>query len=123
NLGKAKSTGGPGFLGIPSAGNVNMSIKTDGVMLGGAAFFPFGNQFSGVARLGAFVYKAKAEVSATGLSASASESHTEPYLGFAVDYAVNKQLSVEGGVDLTKVKFAGTSGTATLWSVGMRYAF
>jgi len=121
SLGKAKASLNGADFGLP--GTVGTSLKTDGVTLGVAAFLPIANQFFGVVRAGAFAAKTKGEVSNSGITQSQSESHTQAYLGLGASYAVNKQLSVDGGVDLTKIKFGGQSASVSFWSIGASYAF
>lgn len=116
NVGKA--TASDDFVGV--------ELKGSGVTIGVAGFLPFSDKFTGVGRVGLLASKVylNASVPAFGWAGSYRESHTVPYIGAGVGYAVTPQLTVELAVDTTKLKLDGVdSSNATLWSVGARFAF
>jgi OOP family OmpA-OmpF porin len=111
----------PGVGGFTADG----SMKADGWTLGVAGFVPFTQSVEGFARLGAFMNKTKFDVTVRGIpgSVSESENNTSAYFGLGIGFKVTKQLSIDGGLDFTKVKFQGEDANVTMWSIGARYAF
>lgn len=114
SLGKAKA----------SIGDVlSASVGAQGLTVGVAGFVPFTNELTGTARAGVFFQRTKLSINFLGESASESESNTTPYVGLGVSYALTKEVSLQGGIDFTKVKFDGESVNARLLSVGLGYQF
>lgn len=109
DFGKAKATVGA------AAGE----IKATGLGVGGALFGQFSPSWTGVARLG--IASTKAKVS--GPLASDSETGTNAYVGLGVSYLLSRNLSIDGAIDFSRVKYLGEKADVRLVSVGLTYAF
>jgi len=118
NFGKAKF-GVP----VPGFGVVNGDLKGEGFGAGVAFFAPFGNDFSGVARLGVASNKFKLSASGFGASASQSETNTEATYGLGVSYNLTKQVSIDLAWDGTRGKFQGDTVKVNMFTLGATYSF
>jgi OOP family OmpA-OmpF porin len=91
--------------------------------IGGAVFLPLAPRLTAVARLG--ISSSKAEVSGSwdNFSGSTSETHTNPYVGLGLDFAITPTLSLTGSFDRARIKFNNTSASTTLLAIGVSQAF
>lgn len=121
SFGKAKASVGDADFGY------NGSLASKGFTLGVAGFYPVTKEVTLVGRAGALFSKNKFSESVSyygeTYSGSESESHTVPYVGVGVEYALDKNWSVNGGVDFARVKFGGESFSGRLYTVGVGYQF
>lgn len=89
-----------------------------------AARVKFSPVLSGVGRLGLAYVDARA----TGnvgpfLVNGGSDTQFTPYLGFGLEYALNRQLKVTGEVDFTSFDTGNESGSVHQIGVGLQYQF
>jgi len=90
----------------------------------GAAFtMPLAPKLSGTARVGLASTDADYKWSTVIASDSSSEGGIEPYFGLALGYALTPQLSLTGSFDYQKFDYPRGSGGATLFGVGLSFAF
>lgn len=114
NFGKAKA----------SDSGVSGSIKVDGFTVGAAYRLPAGEAFGVNFRAGIARLKTKVSGSIDGLgSASESETHTKPYFGIGIDYAITKNFKVQAGADFSKAEFYDEKASVRALTVGARYDF
>lgn len=106
-----------------SADGFNASLKSDGFTLGVAGFVPVTKDLTVSGRTGAYFSKNTVDASFGEYSGSVSERHTTPYVGVGVQYAVTKNVTLNGGLDFTRVKVDGGSYNGRLLSVGAGYQF
>lgn len=109
-----------------SAGSVaSGSYSATALGIGGALFLPIAPKFTGIARLG--LASVDADYSTTGpfglFGASSSESSIEPYIGFALAYALTPQLSLTGSFDYTRADYPRGSGNARMLGLGLSLSF
>lgn len=134
SFGKANASDGATASGYGHtlSANVAASAKSSGVGLGVAGFLPVSNDVNLIGRLGIAKLKATGNASASvsldgrvlaSDSESESESHTAPYFGIGVSYAINKNLSVNAAADFSKAKLADETANVRLLSVGVGYTF
>jgi OOP family OmpA-OmpF porin len=116
-FGKAKASVDVGV------GVLNAEFKS--TMLGGgvALMSDIAPSWNGVARVGFGSVKGDASGSFGGVTASNSESSTQAYLGLGIGYALNKELTLTGAMDFSKVKFDGENASLRLISLGVTYKF
>jgi len=113
-------------FGKVTASDVGVSAKITARAwtLGAAYEFPFTPEFAGVARLGVASVDTKASATvAGGGSGSVSETKTQAYYGLGANYAVAKNVKIEGGVDWSHASFDGSSAVIRSISAGVRYEF
>jgi OOP family OmpA-OmpF porin len=91
--------------------------------IGGAVFLPLAPRLTAVARLGISSSKAAVSGSWDNFSGSTSETHTNPYVGLGLDFAITPTLSLTGSFDRVRIKFNNTSASTTLISIGVSQAF
>lgn len=118
NFGKGKATFSDGESGVIAG-----EIKATGFGAGVAIFGQLAPDWSGVARLGIASTKAKGSVAEGAISASISESSTNPYFGLGVSYALSKAATLDGAIDFSKVKFSGDSANVRMLSIGVTFGF
>ncbi len=94
------------------------SIKGDGAFIDLVGRLPVANNFSLMARVGAF--NGRSRVSGVPL---ADERGTDVKYGLGVGYAVNKSLTVRGEWERYRFKLAGSKPDVDLWSIGLVYGF
>jgi len=104
-------------------GAASGSYSATSFSVGGAVFFPLAPKLTGVARLGISSSDAEASLSLGSFSAADSESHTNPYFGFGLGYALTPKLSLNGSFDYARIKYNGDSSATTLLGIGLSYAF
>lgn len=111
-----------------STGAVTGSVATTSLGLGVAYHLAFGNDWTGVARLGVASNQVKLSGTVNGLgSASDSKRKAEPYLGLGVGYALTKQVSLTGNWDWTQGEYSNAGGSIkpkyNVFSLGVNFAF
>jgi OOP family OmpA-OmpF porin len=76
----------------------------------------------GTARIGIGSNKYKLE---DRFGTSITTSTTQPYFGLALGYRLNKQVTLEGGIDFTRFKddVFGLRANSQLYTVGAQFAF
>jgi len=103
--------------------HVNVFAKAQAFTLGAAFEFPFNEQFSAGARLGAASVKTTLGGSAEGFNVSMEETQTKPYYGLFATIAVAKNFKIEAAADFTQAEFDGESNNVRSLSAGVRYEF
>jgi OOP family OmpA-OmpF porin len=114
NFGKAKA----------ADSGLSGEFKADGFGGGVAFHVDLSPQWNAVARLGALSMKTKVDATLAGVgSASADYSSTQAYFGVGIGYRITPNLSLDGAIDASKVKFEDESGNVTKFSVGLTWNF
>jgi OOP family OmpA-OmpF porin len=117
-----------------SDAGLSAEAKATGLMLGVAFHAPLANDFGLTGRLGMINMKTvpvisvfmKTEITGTvaGVgSASDSETNIKPYFGFAVTYAVAKNLKLEAGADFSRAEYDGEDASVRTLTAGLRFDF
>ena len=102
DLGKFKSSAG--------------QLKASGVYLDAVGILPLSGPWSATGRVG--VFSGKAENSLVG-----SDRGTSAKLGAGLQYAIDKNLSVQGDWERYRLDAGGTKANTDLYSVGVKYSF
>jgi OmpA-OmpF porin, OOP family len=114
---------------------IEMRARGTGVGLGLAYLAPLSPGWQAAVRFGLASNRSRLEGSTVvaGLPVSVSDSsrHTQPYLGVGLDYAIDRQWSVEASADFSRLKHSSTlSGTSMderadtqLLGLSLRYQF
>jgi OOP family OmpA-OmpF porin len=102
---------------------VTAELKGRALGIGVAGLFPFGTDWTGIARAGVASTRAKAAASGLGASAEASETHATPYVGLGLDYAFTPNVLAGVAWDSNKLKFGDTSSRVNTFSVVGTYRF
>lgn len=113
HFGKAEAT-----IGAIS-GEAKVSALGAGVAFSGM----LAPSWTGVARLGVARVKTDVSGSLGGFTASDSETATKAYYGVGVGFLVMPNLSIDGAIDYTKLKYGGESDNVGLFSVGVTFSF
>lgn len=102
SLGKAKAT--VDFDGTL----VDGSIKGTSLGVGVAGLMPFGaaKEWTGIARVGIASNRTKVTVSGA-VSGSDSQTHSEPYFGLGLNYAITPSFDIGVAWDATRLNYAG----------------
>ncbi len=103
----------------PLAGRYSATALT----VGGAFFLPLAPKLTGIARLGLASVDADYSAAVGPFGNSASDSSIGPYLGLGLSYALTPKLSVTGSFDYLRADYPRGSGGATLFGIGLSYAF
>jgi OOP family OmpA-OmpF porin len=113
-------------LGYNDFGSVSLrsgpfsgSYSATALSAGGAFFLTLAPKLTGIARFG--LASVDGDYSAPG--GGSSESSIEPYVGLGIAYTLTPKLSLTGGFDYLNADYPRGSGSATLFSVGLSYAF
>jgi len=106
-----------------SGNGASLDLKLSGFGLGVALLGDFATDWNGVVRAGIARNKAKADGSAPGISASDSQSKTKGYIGAGVGYKLTKEVSLTAAIDYTEGELEGEKAKATLYTIGVNYAF
>jgi len=119
-------TGADIAIGGRVSGQINTQMTMDGVNIGLKAGYPFADRFSAFAKLGAFVWNAKATANADLIAGSGTsrqkDNGTDLSYGVGLDYDVNTHFSVRG--DWDRYRLGGDADTdISLWSVSVQYQF
>jgi OOP family OmpA-OmpF porin len=109
DFGKAKAT----------VGTASGEVRATGLGVGGALFGQFAPAWTGTARLGIASTKAKL----SGPLGSDSETSTNAYVGLGLSYLISRNLSIDGAVDFSRVKYAGEKADVRLVSIGLTSSF
>jgi len=113
DLGKVHATVAPDTL----------NIKTTGFGIGVAGFVDFAPQWKGVGRLGIAQNSTKVELTGGPVTGSDTDNNTQAYLGLGVSYEIQKNLTLDGTLDFTRLKYSTESANVRVLSVGLTYAF
>lgn len=108
-----------GSVGLNS-GPFSGSYSASALSAGGAFFLPLAPKFTGIGRFG--LASVDGDYSAP-FGNSGSESSIEPYVGLGIAYTLTPKLSLTGSFDYVNVDYPRGSGSATLFGVGLSYAF
>jgi len=108
---------------VGTGGTLSAELKGTGLGAGVAFFGQFSPSWTGVARLGIASTKAKISGSLSGVSATDSETSTNAYLGLGLGYLMSKNLSIDGAVDFSRIKYTGEKADVRLVSIGLTYSF
>ena len=101
------------------SGPVSGSYSATALSAGGAFFLPLVPKLTGIARFGLALVDGDYSAPFNG----SSESSIEPYVGLGVAYSLNPQLSVTGSFDYMNADYPRGSGSASLFGIGLSYAF
>ena len=101
------------------SGPASGSYSATALSAGAAFFLPLAPKFTGIGRFGLAAVDGDYSVPFGG----SSESSIEPYVGLGVAYTLTPRLSVTGNFDYMNADYPRGSGSATLFSVGLSYAF
>lgn len=116
-------------FGQASAGNglAGLTLKSTAYGAGIAYQLKLAPQWSAVGRLGIASVDTTltGSLNVLGLSGSGSRSNstTQPYYGLAVNYAVNRELSVQAAWDASKGEIYDASGRLEMFSIGLAFDF
>lgn len=106
-----------------SDGAVGLSARPEAASLSGAFTANLTPELGLVGRAGVARVRTKLNAEVGSLSGSDSESHTQPIVGLALNYALTPMARVELGVDATRAEVQGERANVRLVSVGARFAF
>ena len=106
-----------------SDGTVGLSARPEALSIGGAFTANLTPDMGLVARAGVARVRTKLGAEVGSLSGSDSESHTQPIVGLALNYALTPMARVELGVDATRAEVQGERANVRLVTVGARFAF
>jgi OOP family OmpA-OmpF porin len=107
-----------------SDAGLSAEAKATGLMLGVAFHAPLANDFGLTGRLGMINMKTEITGTVAGVgSASDSETNIKPYFGFAVTYAVAKNLKLEAGADFSRAEYDGEDASVRTLTAGLRFDF
>jgi len=102
----------------------NASLEGRHFGLGLAAHGNFGQRWNGIARFGLAENKLKAKAGIVGLaSGSIAENHISVYAGGSIGFRVTPNLTIDGGVDLTRFEILDMKMTARQFNLGLRNSF
>ena len=103
---------------------VDAKLKANAWTLGAAYEMPIAADISGTARLGVASVKTKVSANISGVgSGSVSDTKAEAYYGLGANYAFNKNVKVEAGVDWSHANFQGSTAVVRSIYAGLRYEF
>ncbi len=108
---------------VPPVGNVQVTGKVRSVGLGVAGVLPLNDSFAFTGRLGVASNKTSFSGSAAGISATDSETHTAPYAGIGLSYALSKTVSASLNLDRTQVEYQGDKASVTSVGLGVKWRF
>lgn len=106
-----------------SDGAASLSARPEAVSLSGAFTANLTPDLGLIGRAGVARVRTKLHADVGTLSGSDSESHTQPIVGLALNYALTPMARVELGVDATRAEVQGERANVRLVSVGARLAF
>lgn len=117
DFGKSKSTGTQdGFL-------LEGVLKSHALVANLALRLPVMGAVDGVARLGVARVRGSLDQRADGrILASDMRTSLQPYLGLGVQYKLQTNVSLDIGVDMTRVKLSNSAGGSTTSSVRLANA-
>jgi len=104
-------------------GDEFVNYTANSLSIGGAVFLPILPRLTGVARVGLSSSKAEVSGSSDNFFKSTSETHTNPYVGLGLNFAITPTLSLTGSYDRARIKFNNTSAGTTLLAIGVNQAF
>jgi opacity protein-like surface antigen len=118
NLGKFSASG---F--VSGWGTVKTEWKTAGFGVGAALSADIAPNVNVVGRLALASMSTKVSANIGGSSGSDSESNMAVLLGLGVGYALTKNVSIDATVDMGKHDYAGESGSARVFGLGLTASF
>lgn len=118
NLGKFSAAGS-----LPGWGAVKTDLKTAGFGVGAALSAEIAPQVSVLGRLALASMSTKVSASVGAASGSDSESNTAVLLGLGIGYAVTKNVSIDATIDMGKHDYAGETGSARVFGLGLTASF
>ena len=116
--GRARATAAVAEVGV-----VEGTIKARGFGAAVAYHAPLNGDWLGVLRVGALSNRAKGTGVLGNASESVSERHANLYFGLGIGYRLMRNLSVDAGVDASRIKLMGDTANTALWSLGLSAAF
>lgn len=108
---------------VPLVGNVQTSARLRSVGLGVAGTLPLGEAIGLTGRLGVASNRTSISGSANGRSVSDSETHTTPYVGVGLSYALSKQTSISLTLDRTRAEYGDEKIAVVAAGAGVRVRF
>jgi OmpA-OmpF porin, OOP family len=117
-LGKLKAAGN-----VPGVGNVQATATLRSIGLGVAGTLPLNDAFALTARLGVASNKTSLSGSAAGVNASDSDTHTAPYAGIGLNYALTSAISATLSASRTQVRYDGEKASVTSAGLGLQWRF
>jgi OmpA-OmpF porin, OOP family len=117
DLGKFNASG-------PS-GSFSGSTKLSAFSVGGAFFYELVPNVTAIARLGLASGKVKlvADIPSKNFSTSDTENKINPYLGVGLGYSLTPSWSINGTLDLNRMKFDGITKNTFMLGAGISYGF
>lgn len=106
-----------------SDGTVGLSARPESLSLSGAFTANLTPDLGLVGRAGVARVRTKLNADVGSLSGSDSESHTQPIVGLALNYALTPMARVELAVDATRAEVQGERANVRLVTIGARMAF
>ena len=105
------------------------TLKSHALVADVALRMPLATAVSGIARVGVARVRSALDQRADGnIIASNARTSLQPYLGVGLQYVVQKNISVEVGLDMTRAKLSNNTGgsstsTLRLANAGVTYGF
>lgn len=104
-------------------GDEYVNYTASSFSIGGAVFLPLLPRLTGVARAGLSSSKGEVSGSWDNFFGSTSETHTNPYVGVELNFAITPTLSLTGSFDRARIKFNNTSASTKLIAIGVSQVF
>jgi OOP family OmpA-OmpF porin len=79
--------------------------------------------YTGIGRLGLASSEATVSNTLWPFSAVASETHTNPYFGLALAFALTPKLSLTGSYDFSRIQYNGEKSSTSLLAIGLSHSF
>ncbi len=123
DFGKSKSTATQNGFQLEGV------LKSHALVADVALRLPLVASVDGIARLGLARVRSSLDQRADGqVIASQARASVQPYLGLGLQYAVQKNVSVDVGLDMTRAKLSNDTGGSTtsvlrLLNAGVSYGF
>lgn len=102
---------------------VDLSLKASGWLGALAVRHEFHPQLHGVLRVGASALKANLTIAGSAASTRQTGNAVKPYVGLGLEFTPISELQVIGGLDVTRARVDGDSGTLRLLSIGLQYRY
>ena len=108
---------------VPPFGRVDINASLRSIGLGVAGQLPLNDQWSLTGRLGVASNKTSVSGNVGGSTGGDSETSTQPYLGLAVNYAIDKRTQLSATVDRNRIEYSGEKSSVTTLGVAARWRF
>lgn len=105
-----------GYISFGKSKVAGGSVKVDGFLIGGAYHHAFNPSWGITGRVGAAVLK-------TRITGWNSDTHTQPYIGVAGTYTLDKNIKLEVGLDITRAEHEGDKIPVQALTAGVRFGF